>query len=101
MPIDQTCQIAIALRPSDSSTAIISPYASQALTERFPSGSAGIAGGPKPMVTSMASFEYISGFEPSGALSSSTWLATIALSMKCCFLPSATLVRSISVPFRE
>jgi hypothetical protein len=62
--INQILPDTIALRPSDSSTAIISLYASQALTERFPSGSAGIASGPKPVVTSMASFEYISGFEP-------------------------------------
>ena len=68
----------IALRPRDSSSSIISRYASLAPAERLASCSGNVTSGKKPVITSLAGFELsapvgpekpvitsLAGFEPS------------------------------------
>src|ERR1035438_9115830 len=54
----------IALRPRDNSSRIVSRYASLALAVRLRSVSGSAAGGKKPGITSLAGFEFSSGFGP-------------------------------------
>jgi hypothetical protein len=57
MPIDQLCQVLIALQPRDSFNSISSRYASLAPVVRLAPCLGNVPSGKMPVITSMAAFE--------------------------------------------